>query len=146
MPRWCGITSADAAVKESTQMGVVPTKLSDRIAWFAARQSAWTSNAVALGLTAGEMTTMSGFITSASSALTDQTEAQNAAKSSTVTLHDADQIMSQYGSNLIKQIRARAGQVGDSIYALAMIPPPATPTPVGNPGTPYQLVVTLNPD
>jgi hypothetical protein len=127
-------------------MGVVPKKLAERIAWYQARQSAWTTNAAALGLSAPEMTTMSGYITAAVTALTAQTDAKNTAKAATVTLHDAGRTMSDYGSDLIKQIRARAGQDGDGVYALALIPPPATPTPVGAPGTPYQLVVLLNPN
>src|SRR5437667_12422267 len=99
-------------------MGVVPNKLADRIAWYQARQSTWTTNAVALGMTSGEMTTMSGYITAAVAALTAQTNAQNAAKATTTTLHDAGRILSAYGSDLVKQIRAKAGQTGgDSIYA-----------------------------
>lgn len=127
-------------------MGAVPIKIADRIAWYQARQATWTSNAVALGLSAGEMTTMSGYITAAAAALSDQADAKNAAKASTLTLRDADRAMSQYGSDLIKQIRAMAGQVGgDSIYALALIPAPATPSPVPPPGTPEGFKATINP-
>jgi hypothetical protein len=127
-------------------MSVVPKNLAERIAWYQARQTAWTTNAVAVGLSAGEMTTMSGYITSAVTALTDQVNARNLAKAKTVTLHDTEGVMARYGSDLVAKIRAKAGQVGgDSVYALALIPPPATPTPVGAPGTPYQLTVALKP-
>jgi hypothetical protein len=128
-------------------MGVVPNTVSDRIAWYQARQTTWTSNSVALGMSAGEMTTMSGYITAAAAALTAQTVAKNAAKAATLILRDADRIMARYGSDLIKQIRAKAGQVGgDSVYALALVPPPAIPSPVPAPGTPTDFVATLNQD
>ena len=55
--------------------------------------------------------------------------------------------MSNAGSALIEKIRAKARQVGgNSVYTLAQIPAPAIPSPVGPPGTPYQLGVTLKPN
>lgn len=125
-------------------MGVVPKNIADRIAWYQARESAWTTSATGLGLSTAEMTTMSGYITAAATALTDQVNKKDLAKAATVTLHDADAIMARYGSDLIQKIRAKAGQVGgDSVYALAMIPPPATPSPVAAPGQPTELNVVL---
>jgi hypothetical protein len=49
-------------------------------------------------------------------------------------------------ADIIKQVRAKAAVSGDSIYTLASLPIPATPTPVGPPGTPEALKVELNPD
>jgi hypothetical protein len=52
--------------------------------------------------------------------------------------------MGTAGSAIIDQIRAKAKTVGgNSIYELAGIPAPATPSPVGAPGQPTDLVVTL---
>jgi hypothetical protein len=50
------------------------------------------------------------------------------------------------GSDIIKQIRAKAAVDGDNVYVLAQIPAPALPSPVPPPGTPTDFIVTLNPD
>ena len=50
------------------------------------------------------------------------------------------------GAGIIKQVRAKAEMSGDpGVYTLAMIPPPAKPTPVGAPGLPYHLKAALKP-
>src|SRR5688572_87701 len=55
--------------------------------------------------------------------------------------------MSTAGAALIEKIRAKAKQTGGtSVFALAQIPVPATPTSVGPPGKPYECVVELNED
>src|SRR5436190_4120946 len=108
------------AGKARTQMSVVPRTLAEQIAWYQARIAAWTSNSTAIGLTSGQATSFSGFITTAATKLTAQTAAYAAAKNSTVDLKAAGRIMNEYGSDLLKQIRAKAGQVGgDSVYVLA---------------------------
>ena len=127
-------------------MGTVPRNIAERIQYYQARQTVWTTNAAALGILPAEMTTMSGRITAAVTALSAQGSAQTLSKAATVTLHDADRALSLYGADLIKKIKAKAGQDGDSVYALAQIDPPSPSSPVGPPGTPYQLVVMLNPN
>ncbi len=125
-------------------MGTVPNKIADKIGWYSARESAWTTSSAAIGLATGDMTTMSGLISTASTALDAQTAAKTALKNSTIALNAAVSAMGDLGSALIKKIRAKAEMVGgDSVYVLASVPPPATPTPVGPPGQPTDLVVKL---
>jgi hypothetical protein len=128
-------------------MATVPTKIPDKIAWYQSRETNWTSNAIAIGLLTTEMTTMSAKIAAAVDALAAQTAAKNAQKSATVALNEAANLLGVYGADLIKKIRAKAGQVGgDSVYVLADVPPPATPTPVGPPGKPTDFGVELQED
>ena len=52
--------------------------------------------------------------------------------------------MATIGSNLIRTIRAYAETSQDpGVYALAQIPAPAEPGPVGPPGQPYELTIGL---
>lgn len=128
-------------------MAMVPTKIPQKIAWFQSREANWTTNAVAIGLSTSEMTTMSAKIAAAVDALAAQEAAKNAQKSATVALYEAANLLGDYGADLIKKIRAKAGQVGgDSVYVLADVPPPATPSPVGPPGTPSDFKAALTPD
>lgn len=116
------------------------------ISFYSGRQAGWNTNATAIGITTSEATALGTLVTSAQTALTAQQAAKQTAKDKTVTLHDAASALSKAGAELIQKIKAKAGQVGgDSVYALAQIPPPSTPTPVGPPGTPYQLKVALKP-
>src|SRR5882757_5823739 len=111
-------------------MSVVPTKIPDKINWFALRQAAWTTNSTAIGISSAEMTTMSAKILTAQNALAAHDAAMTASKDATVALYEAANLMGIYGADLIKKIRAKAGQVGgDSVYVLSSVPPPATPTP-----------------
>jgi len=125
-------------------MAVVPTKLPEQVAWYQTRQNPWTTSAAEIGITAPEMVTMSGYITAAADALAAYNAAHAASQAATVTLHQTCNTMHAYGADLIQKIKARAGQVGgDSVYATAMIPPPALPTPVGDLNKPTDFVVTL---
>jgi hypothetical protein len=54
--------------------------------------------------------------------------------------------MANAAADIIKQVRAKAAVSGDSIYTLASIPIPATPSPKGPPGPPTALIVTLDGD
>jgi hypothetical protein len=125
-------------------MGLVPRNIPDKINYYALRQALWTAQAVNIGLTSPQMVTMSGLISTASDALTDQGNAQSAAKAATVTLHNAVQAMADYGSELIKEIKVKAGQVGPSVYALANIDPPAPPSPTPPPGPITNFVASFD--
>jgi hypothetical protein len=134
------------AGKAEIQMAIVPKKIPERIQFYQQRVTQWTDNATAIGLTAGEMTTMSARVTAAANALAAQLTAQQAAKDATIVLHNAVLLLGDYGATLIKQIKAKAGQAGPGVYALASIPAPAIPSPVAPPGTPYKFEVVLQQD
>ena len=125
-------------------MSVVPTKIPEKIGWYQQRQADWTSNATAIGLTAPQMTSMTAKITAASAALTAHEEAKQAAKNATVALYDAVRAMGDFGSSLLKQIKATAERDGAQVYVLASVPPPAPPSPIGPLGTANDFKVTLS--
>ena len=125
-------------------MSTVPSKLPEQVAWYQTRETPWTTSATTIGISAPEMVTMSGYISDAADALAACNSARAASEAATVVLHEKCAIMHAYGADLIGKIKAKAGQVGgDSVYATAMIPPPATPTPVGDLNKPTDFTVTL---
>jgi hypothetical protein len=127
-------------------MSVVPKEVVAKIQFFEDHESPWTTNATAIGLTAGEVTALSTKTAAARAAYDAQQAAKNAAKDATLTLRLAVTAMADAGSDAIKKIRAKAATDGSGVYALASIPAPATPSPVPPPGTPTDFNVTLNPD
>jgi hypothetical protein len=126
-------------------MSTVPSKLPQQVAWYQTRQTPWTTSATDIGISTGEMTTLSGYISAAADALSAYNTARAASEAATTTLHDACNVMHGFGATLLAKIKAKAAQVGgDSVYATAMIPPPATPTPVGELTKPSEFSVTLD--
>ena len=126
-------------------MAGVPRSIPDRIKYYKDRQDAWTTHSGVIGLSAGEMTTMSGKISAAVDGLSARSAAESAAKAATVTLHNADRALQLYGTDLIQKIKAAAGQ-NSAVYALALIDPPAQPSPVSTLGKPTEFVATLSED
>src|SRR5690606_11456724 len=130
--------------RKGVAMSTVPSKASERITFYLSHIAPFTTNATAIGLTTTEVTDLQTKAEAAQAALTAREEAMQVAESKTTDLRDAVSVMSRAGAALIKKVRAKAEQVGDnSVYALAQIPPPAEPAPVGAPGVAYLLVVTL---
>jgi hypothetical protein len=127
-------------------MSVVPSTLEAKIAFYEDHNPLWSTNAVAIGTTASEVTDLETKTTAARAAIEAQRAAQIAAQSATLALHDAVNAMAGAGSDIIKQIRAKAATDGNSVYVLAGIPAPAVPAPVGPPGTPGNFTVELNGD
>lgn len=115
-------------------MSTVPRDIAAKIEWFATHQPIWLANTAAIGLAAGDAATLLAKVTAAQDARAAQVTAQNAAKSSTVTLRAAIDDLAVYGAQLLAKIKTKALTTGDSVYALADVPPPATPGPVAAPG------------
>ncbi len=55
-------------------------------------------------------------------------------------------LLGVYAADLLKQVYAKAATAGDSVYSLASIPIPATPSPVGPPGQPSDFATELDGD
>jgi hypothetical protein len=51
--------------------------------------------------------------------------------------------MNAEGANIIRQIRATAGSLGDQAYSLGWIPVPDKPSPIGPPGAPHTITAEL---
>jgi hypothetical protein len=126
-------------------MSVVPQKKIARVEWYEGRIAAWTSNATAIGTTAGACTDMAAKITAARAAWNAKVIAEAASEAATNTFYTACDAMGVAGQAIIKNVRSKAESTGDmEVYSLAMIPPPATPTPAGPPGTPGDFSVQLD--
>jgi hypothetical protein len=125
-------------------MAVVPDKAVDKIAFYENHDTPWSANAVAIGTTTSAVSALATQTTAARAAYNAQQEAQNTAKAATLALKSAVNAMGQSGSDIIKSIKTKAATAGDSVYTLAQIPAPATPSPVAPPGTPSNFKVALN--
>ncbi len=125
-------------------MSVVPEKRIDRVQFYEDHIAPFTANATAIGITTTEVTDLDTKTDAARAAYTAQQVAQQAAKAATLAFHNAVNAMSVAGSALIKKIRAKAEQSANpSVYALAQIPAPATPSPMGAPGEPTDFAALL---
>jgi hypothetical protein len=127
-------------------MAIVPQTNEGKINFFQSKNDPWSTNAVAIGTSAAAVTALATKVTTAQAKLAAQVAAQEAARSATAEFNAAVRDMAVAGSDIIKQIRAKAATDGDSVYILAQIPAPATPSPVPAPGTPTDFSATLNPD
>jgi hypothetical protein len=124
-------------------MSTVPNKPAEKISFFQTHNTPWAANAVAIGTTAGAVTALATKTTAAAAALAAQEAAQDAAKAATLALKNAVAAMSDAGMDIIKAIKTKAATDGPNVYVLAQIPEPATPSPVGPPGTPTDFAIEL---
>lgn len=127
-------------------MGVVPTKQAARVAFYASKTTPWASAATGIGTTTAAVTDLTTKVTAAQAKIAAAVTAHAAAKSATADADLAVREMSVAGAAIIQQVRAKAAIAGPGVYVLAEIPAPATPTPVGDPGTPFAFAARLNPD
>ena len=70
--------------------------------------------------------------------------AQEIAKAATAAADDAIAVLVQAGNDIIKQVRIKATTAGPSVFELAQIPAPATPTAVTTLGKPTDFSVELS--
>src|SRR5262245_59850126 len=117
-------------------MGLIPSKKTDKVAFFNSKISPWTTNATAIGTTTSAVTAMGTLVTTANTAIAAQVAAEQAVKTATMTADNAVSALVNSGSDIIKAIRAKAAVSGNTVYELAQIPQPATPTPVNTLGQP----------
>ena len=128
-------------------MGVVPNKRPEKVAWYKARIAQWTTEATNIGTSSAACTAMAALITAAEDALNAKITAEGAAEAATNTFYTACDAMAVAGQAIIKNVRSKAESTGNpEVYSLAMVPPPATPAPKGNPGTATNFKVKLNGD
>lgn len=127
-------------------MGLLPTEYAARIAFFKSRISIWTAEATNIGTTTASVTALNTAVTNAETALAGQETARNAAKTATENLRQMLAAMDNLGMGIVEQVRTKSRTAGDGVFVLADLPVPATPSAKGNPGTPYDLKLTLDPD
>jgi hypothetical protein len=122
-----------------------PTRLG-RVEFCEQHTTPFSTNAVAIGTTTTAVTDLTTRTTAARAAYNAQQAAKNAARAATNEYKLAVAAMTSAVADILKQIKTKAAISGDSVYSLAEIPVPATPSPKPAPGTPTGFVVTLNPD
>lgn len=125
---------------------IVPNTQLGKVQFYEEHNAPWTANATAIGLLSGDVTSMGTKTLAARAAYNAHTAAQLTSKAATQTYSDAVNTMATFGSTLIKKIKVKAATDGAGVYALAQIPAPALPTPVGPPGMPFGFVATLQPN
>lgn len=125
-------------------MSVIPNDKLAKIAFCENHTGPWASNSTAIGTTAAAVTDLTTKTTAARTAYNAQQAAQQAAKAATLTYVSAVRVMAQAAQSIIDQVRVKAGIDGDSVYALAEIPAPATPSPIGALGKPSDFTVELD--
>ena len=113
---------------------VVPISKVGKIEFYENHIAPWTTNAVAIGTTAGEVSSLDTKTQAARDAFNAQQAAHQAAKAATEAFNNAVEAMAVAGSAIISQVRSKALTAGDNVYVLAQIPAPATPQPVNTLG------------
>jgi hypothetical protein len=127
-------------------MARIPDSNQGTIDYLQSKMTPWGDNAVAIGTTAARVTAMGTLITQAQDAMAAQVAAAQASKNATTACNNAIMALHQAGAEILKQIDTQAGITGPSVWTLAVVDPPAPPSPVGKPGLPYKLVATLKPN
>lgn len=116
----------------------------ERIAFFANHIAPWSAQATNIGTTAGAVTDLDTKTQAAAAALADQQQKKDAAEAATLALFNAIDVMTNAGMAIVEQVHTKARSAGNGVYALAVLPEPATPSPKAAPGKPTDLVVTLD--
>jgi len=119
----------------------------DLLFWAQAHAPTFTTNAAAIGLSTGQASAFSTATTAAAAALLAMNQAHDASKVATQQCLEAFNALRSSSGDTVRLIRAFAEvQVKPStVYNLAQIPAPATPTPMPPPGQCSDLRVTLTP-
>lgn len=126
-------------------MGTYPTSpRSDFLAWCQAHALVFQSNAAAIGITAGQATAFKAAAQAAADAATAQFTAKEAAKSATQIVSTKFNDLEASAAELVRTIRTFAENTHNpGVYAIAQIPPPATPTPLPDPAQPVNVKAEL---
>jgi hypothetical protein len=120
------------------------------LAFYEARIPKWSLSATQIGVTPASVTALETRAAEAREAYTQHVSAQATAKSATLNWYEKLRLLHNAtgaGADMVRQMRTKAVSTNDpNVYVLADIPAPATPSPVGPPGTPTDFKVTLNGD
>ena len=126
-------------------MPVLPNSNLAMIEWFEQRLASWSGDPAAIGLTMAQTTDLLAKTSTARAGYMAAQQARNESKSATVNFHTGANDLRGFGADLIKTIKAFAEASEDpNVYVLADVPPPAPPSPLGAPGTPFDITISLN--
>ncbi|MDB5321714.1 MAG: hypothetical protein JWN40_3345 [Phycisphaerales bacterium] len=125
---------------------ILPSIRIDRVTFVENHTATWQTEATAIGTSTSAVTALTTKAVTARAAYNAHILAQAQAKAATQVFYDAVAAMTTDATAIIRQVKAKAALSGNSIYTLALLPIPATPTPVPPPGTPTDFRVALQSD
>jgi hypothetical protein len=126
---------------------VLPSSDLGKVEFFEQHTAAWATNALAIGLAAPQVTTLTAATAAARAAYNAQQVAREAAKAATANFHNLVRTMADLGGDAIKAIKLKAATGNDpNVYVLAQIPAPAGPTPPPALVPPTNLIADPNAD
>lgn len=129
-------------------MGVLPEQINERIEWFEQRINGWKSAPTTIGLTAAQCTALDDAIKNARTNYNAAQAARIASKNATLGQRTFVNTMTTLGSDALRFIKAYANAQAnpDAVYQAASVPPPAQPTPAGDPKAPTEVTADPNAD
>lgn len=129
-------------------MAVIPGDRAQQIVFCKQHLAPWAANAAAIGIVAGDVTTLTTRTDAAQTALNAALAARQTAKAATEAYYNAVDLMTDKAREIVKTIKAYADSKNDpNIFILAQIPAPTPPVAGSSvpPGKPDRFNVTLNP-
>ena len=125
---------------------LVPNTAGKKISFFTTHVPVWAVDPPAIGTSAEHVAAVQEKVEAAQAARLARTQAVSAARSATLRLKLALAELADVGAQVIGEVKAKAAVDGADIYIKAQIRKPASPSPIGAPGKPSQLLVELMPN
>ncbi len=129
-------------------MGIIPTPKVEALQWCESHWPVWNDAPTTIGLTTTQTGLFKTKTEAARAAYNAAQDAKQAYRAAVTAQNSALSDATSNGQDLIRVIKGFAELTSDpnSVYALAQIPPPATPVPAQAPGKPSNFNITLQPD
>lgn len=125
----------------------LPNRIPDLINWATVHEDLWSTNAVAIGLTAAQATSFKNLVTTLDAANANAQQARQASKDATLTLNNAVSNIRTMGGALVNTIKAYAETTNNpNVYTLAGVSPDDAPGTVPAPVPPTEISAGVNSD
>lgn len=128
-------------------MPVIPDKKVEQVQFCETHWPVWNANAAAIGLTSAQAGNFKTLTLAARAAYDAAQNAKAAWHAAVTNQNQAIRAATENAADLIRVIKgfAELSANPDAVYAVAQIPPPATPVPAQAPGRPNNVSVALEP-
>lgn len=126
-------------------MAIIPDKKVEQVQFCESHVSIWEAQAANLGLTAAQCAAFKNATAAAREAYDAAQAAKQAAKAAVTNQDQAISAAVASAADLIRVIKsfAELSNNPNAVYAIAQIPPPATPAPTPAPGKPTNITISL---